>query len=75
MKMMKRLILLCMTGLLLVGQPVVAQPGKTVKDTTTIVQPDSIAQDSTLTVTVDDEALLGACEDPDEQGGGFHKQL
>ncbi|MBP5799813.1 MAG: MotA/TolQ/ExbB proton channel family protein [Prevotella sp.] len=75
MKMMKRLILLCMTGLLLVGQPVVAQPGKTVKDTTTIVQPDSIAQDSTLTVTVDDEALLGAGEDPDEQGGGFHKQL
>ena len=72
--MMKRLILLCMTGLLLVGQPVVAQPGKTVKDTT-IVQSDSITQDSTLAVTVDDEALLGAGEDPDEQGGGFHKQL
>ncbi|MBR4728919.1 MAG: MotA/TolQ/ExbB proton channel family protein [Prevotella sp.] len=71
---MKRLIVLCMTGLLLVGQPVVAQPGTIVKDTTTIVPSDSTAQDSTLTVTVDDEALLNAGEDPNEQGG-FHKQL
>ena len=74
MDMMKRLIILLVTGFLMVGLPVNAQSGPAVQDTTVVAIPDSTAQDSTLTVTVDDEALLGAGEDPDEKGG-FHKQL
>ena len=42
-------------------------------DSVTLVTPDSTAQDSMLTTTVDDEALLADGEDPDS--GGFHKQL
>ena len=72
--MKNRLIILLVAGLLMVGLPVNAQPGPAVQDTTVVAMPDSTAQDSPLTVTVDDEALLGAGEDPNEQGG-FHKQL
>ncbi|MBO4719208.1 MAG: MotA/TolQ/ExbB proton channel family protein [Prevotella sp.] len=73
--MKNRWIVLLITGFLLVGLPVDAQPGPKTQDTTVVALTDSIAQDSTLSVTVDDEALLGAGEDADEQGGGFHKQL
>ena len=72
--MKNRLIILLVAGLLMVGLPVNAQSGPVVQDTTVVATPDSTAQDSMLTVTVDDEALLGAGEDPNEQGG-FHKQL
>ncbi len=72
--MKNRLIILLVAGLLMVGLPVNAQSGPVVQDTTVVATPDSTAQDSTMTVTVDDEALLGAGEDPNEQGG-FHKQL
>ena len=72
--MMKRLIILLVTGFLMVELPVNAQSGPAVQDTTIVAVADSTAQDSTLTVTVDDEALLGAGEDPSEKGG-FHKQL
>ena len=44
------------------------------QDSVSLIAPDSTAQDSILTTTVDDEALLGAGEDSDI-GGGFHKQL
>ena len=74
MDMMKRLIILLVTGFLMVGLPVNAQSGPAVQDTTVVAIPDSTAQDSTLTVSVDDEALLGAGEDSDEKGG-LHKQL
>ena len=73
--MKNRLIVLLVTGFLLVGLPVNAQSGPDAQDTAVVGVTDSIAQDSTLAVTVDDDALLGAGEDPDEQGGGFHKQL
>ena len=72
--MKNRLIILLVAGFLMVGLPVNAQSGPVVQDTTVVATPDSTAQDSTMTVTVDDEALLGAGEDPNEQGG-FHKQL
>ena len=72
--MKNRLIILLVAGLLMVGLPVNAQSGPVVQDTTVVAMPDSTAQDSTMTMTVDDEALLGAGEDPNEQGG-FHKQL
>ena len=73
--MKNRLIMLLVTGLLLIGLPVSAQSGPAVQDTSVVATPDSTAQDSTIAVTVDDEALSAAGEDPDEQGGGFHKQL
>ena len=73
--MMNRLIVLLITGLLLAVFPVNAQSGPNVQDTTVVALTDSVAQDSTLSVSVDDEALLGAGGDPNEQGGGFHKQL
>ena len=66
--------MLLVTGFLLAGLPVSAQSGPAVQDTTVVAVTDSTAQDSTLTVTVDDEALLGAGEDPNEKGG-FHKEL
>ena len=74
MDMMKRLIILLVTGFLMTGLPVSAQSGLAVQDTAVVAVTDSTAQDSTLTVTVDDEALLGAGEDPNEKGG-FHKEL
>ena len=74
MDMMKRLIILLVTGFLMTGLPVSAQSGPAVQDTAVVAVTDSTAQDSTLTVTVDDEALLGAGEDPNEKGG-FHKEL
>ena len=50
-------------------------PQPAAQDSVTILQSDSTAQDSTLAVTIDDDALLSGGEDPNEQGGGFHKQL
>ena len=75
---MKQLFLtLC---LLMLTQTVFAQqkkdsPQPAAQDSVTILQSDSTAQDSTLAVTIDDDALLSGGEDPNEQGGGFHKQL
>ena len=65
--------------LLMLTQIVIAQQTKdsskeAVQDSVALVMSDSTAQDSILTTTVDDEALLAAGEDPDS-GGGFHKQL
>ena len=45
-----------------------------VTDSVTLVINDSTAQDSTLTTSVDDEALLTTADET-EIGGGFHKQL
>ena len=45
-----------------------------VTDSVTLVINDSTAQDSTLTTSVDDEALLTAADET-EPRGGFHKQL
>ena len=73
--MRNRWIVLLITGVLSAGLPFNAQPGPKAQDTTVVALADSIAQDSTLSVSVDDEALLGAGEDPNEQDGGFHKQL
>ena len=73
--MKNRLIILLVTGLLLLGLPVNAQSVAPPQDTTVVVTSDSTAQDSALAVTVDDEALLSGGEDPNEQDGGFHKQL
>ena len=67
--------MLLVTGFLLIGFPVSAQSGPAVQDTSVVATHDSTAQDSTIAVTVDDEALSAAGEDPDEQGGGLHKQL
>ena len=55
-------------------QIVCAQTSDTDKDSVSLVMTDSLAQDSILTTTIDDEALLGAGEDPEDKGG-FHKQL
>lgn len=65
--------------LLMLTQIVIAQqtkdsPKAAAQDSVALVMSDSTAQDTILTTTVDDEALLGAGEDPDG-GGGFHKQL
>ena len=76
-KMKQLFLTLC---LLMLTQTVFAQqkkdsPQPAAQDSVTILQSDSTAQDSTLAVTIDDDALLSGGEDPNEQGGGFHKQL
>ena len=75
--MKNRLIVLLTIGILFLGQPLMAQTPKVpeaVTDSVTLVINDSTAQDSTLTTSVDDEALLTAADET-ETGGGFHKQL
>ena len=72
---MNRLIVLSIAGLFLLGEPVAAQSDAAVPDSTTLLVNDSLAQDSVLATTIDDEALLGAGEEGDETKGGFHKQL
>ena len=75
--MKNRLIVLLTIGILFLGQPLMAQTPKApeaVTDSVTLVINDSTAQDSTLTTSVDDEALLTAADET-EPGGGFHKQL
>ncbi len=73
--MKNRLIVILTTGILLLGQPVMAQTSEAVTDSVTLAVNDSTAQDSTLTTTVDDEALLAAADETDTEEGGFHKQL
>ena len=51
------------------------QAQSSVKDSTTLIVNDSIAQDSTLTMMVEDEALLAGDEDVEAGEGSFHKQL
>ena len=75
MGMKNRLIVILTTGILFLGQPVMAQTSEAVTDSVTLAVNDSTAQDSTLTTTVDDEALLAAADETDTEEGGFHKQL
>ena len=56
------------------GQPAAAQPDNAAKDSVTLVDNDSTAQDSTLAMTVSDDALTGEAEEEASEGG-FHKQL
>ena len=75
--MKNRLIVLLTIGILFLGQPLMAQTPKAPEAVTasvTLVINDSTAQDSTLTTSVDDEALLTTADET-ETGGGFHKQL
>ena len=75
--MKNRLIVLLTIGILFLGLPLMAQTPKApeaVTDSVTLVINDSTAQDSILTTSVDDEALLTAADET-EPGGGFHKQL
>ena len=75
--MKNRLIVLLTIGILFLGLPLMAQTPKApeaVTDSVTLVINDSTAQDSTLTTSVDDEALLTTADET-ETGGGFHKQL
>ena len=51
------------------------QAQSSVKDSTTLIANDSIAQDSTLTMMVEDEALLAGDEEAEAGEGSFHKQL
>ncbi len=69
-----RLIVFLITGLFLMGQPAAAQPDNAAKDSVTLVDNDSTAQDSTLAMTVSDDALTGEAEEEASEGG-FHKQL
>jgi len=69
-----RLIVFLITGLFLMGQPAAAQPDNAAKDSVTLVDNDSTAQDSTLAMTVSDDALTGEAEEETSEGG-FHKQL
>ena len=73
--MMHRLIMILITGFFLCGLPVMAQTPPSVKDSTTLVVNDSTAQDSTLTTTIEDDALLVGGDEADVDEGGFHKQL
>ena len=75
--MKNRLIVLLTIGILFLGQPLMAQTPKApeaVTDSVTLVINDSTAQDSTLTTSVDDEALLTTADETGT-GVGFHKQL
>ena len=72
--MKNRLIFLLMAGSLLLVQPSMAQAPEAAGDSLTLAVADSTSQDSTLTTTVDDEALTAAADDTDTEGG-LHKQL
>ena len=58
---------------LAVSQPAKAQD-MSKPDSSSVVIPDSAAQDSLVTTMVDDEALAVATGEEEEEGG-FHKQL
>ena len=72
--MKNRLIFLLMAGSLLLVQPSMAQAPEAAGDSLTLAVADSTSQDSTLTTTVDDEALTAAADDTGTEGG-LHKQL
>ena len=72
--MKNRLIFLLMAGSLLLVQPSMAQAPEAAGDSLTLAVADSTSQDSTLTTTVDDEALAAAADDTGTEGG-LHKQL
>lgn len=72
--MKNRLIFLLMAGSLLLVQPSMAQAPEAAGDSLTLAVADSTSQDSTLTTTVDDEALTAATDDTGTEGG-LHKQL
>lgn len=72
--MKNRLIFLLMAGSLLLVQPSMAQAPEAAGDSLTLAVADSTSQDSTLTTTVDDEALAEAADDTGTEGG-LHKQL
>lgn len=72
--MKNRLIFLLMAGILLLVQPSMAQAPEAAGDSLTLAVADSTSQDSTLTTTVDDEALTEAADDTGTEGG-LHKQL
>ena len=72
--MKNRLIFLLMAGSLILVQPSMAQAPEAAGDSLTLAVADSTSQDSTLTTTVDDEALAEAADDTGTEGG-LHKQL
>ena len=72
--MKNRLIFLLMAGSLLLVQPSMAQAPEAAGDSLTLAVADSTSQDSTLTTTIDDEALTAAADDTGTEGG-LHKQL
>ena len=63
-----------MAGSLILVQPSMAQAPEAAGDSLTLAVADSTSQDSTLTTTVDDEALAEAADDTGTEGG-LHKQL